>query len=81
MERKTNDLWQGGPWEQPSRPVLTPPCIPKPQRPVLRVKRRRRSPLLILIPVLIVSAIVLALVIGAVLYVPMKPYFQGRDLI
>ena len=41
-----DDLWQGGPWEQPS-PVFTPPPpveIPRPspraQRPVLRTRRR-----------------------------------------
>ena len=45
MERKHNDLWVGGPWEQPSRPVVNPPHIPKPQRPVLRVRKKRRSPL------------------------------------
>ena len=58
-----NDLWQGGPWEQPSRPVLTPPHIPQPQaqRPVLRVKKKRRSPLIVLAVILaIVAALALA---------------------
>ena len=42
MERKYPDLWQGGPWEQPSRPVVYPPSV---SRPVLRIKKKkRRSP-------------------------------------
>ena len=41
MEKRNPDLWQGGPWEQPSRPVVDPPRIPRP-RPVLRTRRRKR---------------------------------------
>ena len=52
MERNPNDLWTGGPWEQPSRPVLAPPHIPRPQRPVLRVRKKRRSPLKIFLVIL-----------------------------
>lgn len=59
-----NDLWQGGPWEQPSRPVLIPPHIPQPPQPVLRVRKRRRSLLPILIPIAVVCAIALAVVIA-----------------
>lgn len=42
MEHRTDDLWTGGPWEQPARPV--PPFrhrYPTAGRPVLRVRRRR----------------------------------------
>jgi len=84
LERKTTDLWQGGPWEQPSRPVLTPPHIPAP-RPVLRVRKKRRSLLPILIPIAIVAAIALAVVIawynGAFsrLYMGFDPYFFYSD--
>ena len=45
MERNNKDLWQGGPWEQPS-PVFSPPPpvrLPppsRPPRPVLRTRRR-----------------------------------------
>ena len=59
MERKHDDLWQGGPWEQPSRPVVYPTPIPRP-RPVLRTKKKkRRSRLkifLILLAVFLVAA-------------------------
>ncbi len=66
MEENRNELWQGGPWEQPSRPVLTPPHIPQPQgqRPVLRVRKRRRSLLPILLPIAIVAGVVLALLLA-----------------
>lgn len=43
MEHRTDDLWTGGPWEQPARPV--PPFrrrYPTAGRPVLRVRRRSR---------------------------------------
>ena len=64
MDDRQNDLWQGGPWEQPSRPVLNPPHIPQPARPVLRTRKRRRSLLPILIPVAIVAAVILAAVVA-----------------
>ena len=60
MEKKYNDLWQGGPWEQPSRPVQPLPVIPQTHRPVLRVKKRRRSLLPILIPIAVILSLVLA---------------------
>ena len=60
MEKKHNDLWQGGPWEQPSRPVQPLPVIPQTHRPVLRVKKRRRSLLPILIPIAVILSLVLA---------------------
>ena len=65
MERKYNDLWQGGPWEQPSRPVVNPPHIPKPQRPVLRVRKKRRSPLKIFLIFLTVFAVAAGVLIAA----------------
>ena len=65
MERKHNDLWVGGPWEQPSRPVVNPPHIPKPQRPVLRVRKKRRSPLKIFLIVLAILAAIAVAVIAA----------------
>lgn len=65
MERKNNDLWVGGPWEQPSRPVVDPPRIPRPQRPVLRVRKKRRSPLKIFLIVLAILAAIAAAVVLA----------------
>ena len=65
MERKNNDLWVGGPWEQPSRPVVDPPRIPRPQRPVLRVRKKRRSPLKIFLIVLAILAATAAAVVLA----------------
>ena len=65
-----NDLWQGGPWEQPS-PVFTPPPpveIPRPsprsQRPVLRTRRRRRRwPWLLAFGILVLSLCAVTLVL------------------
>lgn len=63
MDNKRNDLWQGGPWEQPSRPVLPPPRIP-PHREYeeayapLRPRRRRRS---ITVPLLSILVVILGL--------------------
>ena len=65
MERKYPDLWQGGPWEQPSRPVVDPPRIPQ-SRPVLRVKRRKRhSPFKIALLLLTVFLVAAAVVVAA----------------
>ena len=61
LERNTNDLWQGGPWEQPARPVQPLPNIPKPPRPVLRTKKKKRR---VLLPILIVLAILSAIILG-----------------
>lgn len=44
-----NDLWQGGPWEQPAPVFPDPPAVhiptapARPARPVLRARRRRRK--------------------------------------
>ena len=45
MKEQPNDLWRGGPWEQPSPSFPTPPPVVVPARrpPVLRVRRRRRT--------------------------------------
>lgn len=47
MEHPYDELWQGGPWEQPSSPPCTPPSVHIParprQRPRLNVRRRRRK--------------------------------------
>ena len=63
MNDKRPQLWNGGPWEQPSRPVLTPLHIPAP-RPVLRHRERRRGRFSFLIPVLCVLCVLLSLLVG-----------------
>ena len=45
--RQQHELWQGGPWEQPSPVFPAPPAVSvpsggRPARPVLRLKKRRR---------------------------------------
>ena len=43
MDYRNDDLWQGGPWEQPSPARPAPPAFSVPAaRPVLRPRRRRR---------------------------------------
>ncbi len=65
MDNRNDDLWQGGPWEQPSPVCPLPPTfsIP-PVRPVLRPRRRRRrwpwfAGLLSLVLVLCAAAVIL----------------------
>ena len=70
MESKHNDLWQGGPWEQPSRPVLTPPRIPQygdyeDAYVPLRPRRHRRS---IAVPLLSILVVVLGLVCASLVW-------------
>ena len=78
MERKYNDLWQGGPWEQPSRPVVDPPRIPQP-RPVLRTKRKkRRSPLKIFLILLTISVVIASGIVVAGLK-GLIPFFHMDD--
>ena len=80
MERKYPDLWQGGPWEQPSRPVVDPPRIPR-SRPVLRVRRKRRtSPLKIFLIVVTVLLVAAAVVVAAGLN-SLLPFSFGRGYI
>lgn len=48
MEKKSNDLWNGGPWEQSSHPVLSALSFPSSEstphhRPVLRVRRKSHT--------------------------------------
>ena len=46
MDNRTDELWQGGAWEQPAAPLPPQRVVsvpPPPRRPVLRVRRRRRA--------------------------------------
>ena len=64
MKEQPNDLWRGGPWEQPSPSFPTPPPVVVPARrpPVLRVRRRRRT----LLPFLALFLLVVGLSLGTV---------------
>ena len=46
LDNQINDLWQGGPWEQPSPTLEKPPAViipvQGPRRPVLHTKKRSR---------------------------------------
>ena len=63
-DNKRPELWNGGPWEQPSRPVVTPVSIPAP-RPVLRRRDRRRGSGWT--PILCVLCVLLSLTVGLLL--------------
>ena len=68
MREPSNDLWTGGPREQPSPSFPTPPAVVIPSRraPLLRPKRRwkrRRRPLF---PFLTLFVLVVSLTVGAV---------------
>ena len=76
MEIKHDDLWQGGPWEQPSRPVVYPPSV---SRPVLRIKKKkRRSPLKIFLLLLTVFLVTAGVIIAAGLN-GLLPIFYVED--
>ncbi len=66
MSQQPNDLWKGGPWEQPSPVFPVPPAVvvPPPRRPLLRPKRRRRRSLF---PFLTLFALVVCLIVGTVI--------------
>ena len=78
MERKYNDLWQGGPWEQPSRPVVHPTHTPRP-RPVLRVKKKKRRSRLKIFLLLLAVFLVTAGGIIAVGFSGLFPFFSVND--
>ena len=66
MSKQPNDLWNGGPWEQPSPCFPAPPAvqIPAVREPVLRPRRRRRRRALF--PFLTLFVLVVSLTIGTV---------------
>ena len=67
MSSQTNDLWTGGPWEQPAPVFPAPPAveIPPRQPPVLR-PRRRRGLRRALFPFLTLFVLVVSLTVGTV---------------
>ena len=71
-DNRTDDLWKGGPWEQPS-PVYPPPpavVIPsaKRTRPVLRARRRRRRwPIVVALAALVLAVVLLLGPVGDLL--------------
>lgn len=85
MKEQPNDLWRGGPWEQPSPSFPTPPPVVVPARrpPVLRVRRRRRA----LLPFLALFLLVVGLSLGTVAVrwllpweeEPLTPYLSKQE--
>ena len=71
MDNRSDDLWQGGPWEQPSPHFPTPPAVHipahamEPRRPVLRPRRRRRGGGIALLVVLILVLTGIAVAFGS----------------
>ena len=74
MDNRSDDLWQGGPWEQPSPVFPDPPAVRipagamEPRRPVLRPRRRRRWPGVAVLVLLILALTVLAVVLGTLFH-------------
>lgn len=68
MREPSNDLWTGGPWEQPSPSFPTPPAVvvPPPQAPLLRPKRRWKRRRRALFPFLTLFVLVVSLTVGTV---------------
>lgn len=77
MTQQPQDLWKGGPWEQPAPSYPTPPAVVIPPRrpPVLRPKRRRpRRALMVFCIVLVLLA---GLAVGSIVVRYLLP--QSRD--
>ena len=68
MREPSNDLWTGGPWEQPSPSFPVPPAVvvPPPRDPVLRPKRRWKRRRRALFPFLTLFVLVVSLTVGTV---------------
>ena len=68
MREPSNNLWTGGPWEQPSPSFPTPPAVvvPPPQAPLLRPKRRWERRRRALFPFLTLFVLVVSLTVGTV---------------
>ena len=52
MEQRKDELWQGGPWEQPSPSFPTPPPVHIPVRKKTKKPRRKRRPVLVFCAIL-----------------------------
>lgn len=79
MTQQPQDLWQGGPWEQPSPHYPTPPAVVIPPRApdILRPKRRRpRRALLIF---LLVFVLLLGLAVGMLVVRYLLPQTGGGN--
>ena len=68
MREPSNNLWTGGPWEQPSPSFPTPPAVvvPPPQAPLLRPKRRWKRRRRAFFPFLTLFVLVVSLTVGTV---------------
>lgn len=79
MSSQPNDLWTGGPWEQPSPVFPTPPAVViPPRRPVLRPKRPRGLRRAIF-PFLTLFVLVVSLTVGTVAVRYLWPQEQEAD--
>ena len=85
-DNRTDDLWTGGPWEQPSPAVPMPPPVTIPRtRPVLRTRRKRRLwPIFLVLALLAVTAALVTLLlqnvdINLVPYHPNLPQQEQQE--
>lgn len=79
MTQHPQDLWKGGPWEQPSPSYPTPPAVViPPRRPdILRPKRRRPRRALIVFCLILV--LLLGLAVGTVVMNYLLPQSNNRE--
>lgn len=79
MTQHPQDLWKGGPWEQPSPSYPTPPAVViPPRRPdILRPKRRRPRRALIVFCLILV--LLLGLAVGTVVMNYLLPQSNDRE--
>ena len=79
MTQQPEDLWKGGPWEQPSPCYPTPPAVVIPPRApdVLRPKRRRPRRALLVFS--LVFVLLLGLAVGMLVVRYLLPQTGGGD--
>ena len=79
MTQQPQDLWQGGPWEQPSPHYPTPPAVVIPPRApdILRPKRRRPKRALLIF--LLVFVLLLGLAVGMLVVRYLLPQTGGGN--
>lgn len=66
MTQRSQDLWKGGPWEQPSPSYPAPPAVVIPPRRPELLRPKRRRPRRALVVFLIVLVLLLGLAVGSV---------------
>ena len=77
MTQQPQDLWKGGPWEQPSPSYPTPPPVVIPARQPALLRPKRRRPRRALVIFVLVLVLLLGLAVGSVVVQYLLPQRGG----